>query len=249
MLPTPSLRLLLPLLALLAIVAQATAWYAWVEGFGILDALYMTAITLTTIGFGEVRPLDESGKVFTIFLSLTGIGVMLYAAGTIAERLVGGAVADAVGARGRHRRAGRMRDHVVVCGQGRVGREIVRLLRERGEAVLALDVRGEALEEASADGAAILLGDATEQAVLERANAAQARALVAALDTDMNNAFVVLTARSLNPRLRIVARAGSDAAARRLETAGADLVVSPYRIAAESMALGAGGIGDGAPGP
>ena len=244
MLPTPSLRLLLPLLALLAIVAQATAWYAWVEGFGILDALYMTAITLTTIGFGEVRPLDESGKVFTIFLSLTGIGVMLYAAGTIAERLVGGAVADAVGARGRHRRAGRMRDHVVVCGQGRVGREIVRLLRERGEAVLALDVRGEALEEASADGAAILLGDATEQAVLERANAAQARALVAALDTDMNNAFVVLTARSLNPGLRIVARAGSDAAARRLETAGADLVVSPYRIAAESMARGARGGGE-----
>ena len=241
MLPTPSLRLLLPLLALLAIVAQATAWYAWVEGFGLLDALYMTAITLTTIGFGEVRPLDDSGKVFTIFLSLTGIGVMLYAAGTIAERLVGGAVADAVGARGRHRRAGRMRDHVVVCGQGRVGREIVRLLRERGEAVLALDVRGEALEEASAGGAAILLGDATEQTVLERANAAQARALVAALDTDMNNAFVVLTARSLNPRLRIVARAGSDAAARRLETAGADLVVSPYRIAAESMARGARG--------
>ncbi len=248
MLPTPTVRLLLPLLALLAIVAQATAWYAWVEGFGVLDGLYMTAITLTTIGYGEVRPLDGSGKVFTIFLSLTGIGVMLYAAGTIAERLVGGAVADAVGARGRHRRAGRMRGHVVVCGQGRIGREIVRLLRERGEAVLALDLSGEALEPARAAGAAILIGDATEQSALERANAAQARALVAALDSDAGNAFVVLTARSLNPRLRIVARAASDAAARRLETAGADLVVSPYRIAAESMALGADGAADGAPG-
>ena len=241
MIPMPSLRLLLPLLALLAIVAQSTLWYAWVEGFGILDGLYMTLITLTTIGYGEVRPLDGSGKVFTMFLSLTGIGVMLYAAGTIAERLVGGAVADAVGARGRDRRAGRMRDHVVVCGQGRIGREVVRLLRERGEDVVAVDLRGEALEAARAAGAAILSGDATEQEVLERANVARARALVAALDNDAGNAFVVLTARSLQPALRIVARAASDAAARRLETAGADLVVSPYRIAAESMAFGAGG--------
>ena len=241
MLPTPRLRLILPVIALAAIVAQATAWYAWAEGFGVLDGLYMTVITLTTIGYGEVRPLDGSGKVFTMFLSLTGIGVMLYAAGTIAERLVGGAVADAVGARRRGRRAGRMRGHVVVCGQGRIGREIVRLLRGRGDDVLAVDVRGEALEEARAAGAAILPGDATEQAVLERANVARARALVAALDSDAGNAFVVLTARSLQPALHIVARAGSDAAARRLETAGADLVVSPYRIAAESMARGARG--------
>lgn len=237
--PMPPPRLTLPMLALAAIVALGTGWYAWAEGFGVFDGLYMTVITLTTIGYGEVQPLDRSGRLFTIGLSVTGIGVMVYAAGTIADMLVGGAVADAVGARGLKRRTARMRDHVIVCGQGRVGQEIVRLLRRRGEAVVAVDVHAGALDLARELGAAFLPGDATDEGVLERANAARARALVAALGSDADNTFVALTARALNPRLRIVARSASDAAARRLAAVGADLVVSPYRIAAEDMARGA----------
>ena len=241
MLPMPQLRLILPVAALAAVAALGTAWYAWAEDFGLFDGLYMTVITLTTVGYEEVQPLDRSGRLFTIGLSVTGIGVMVYAAGAIAETLVGSAVADAVGARGLKRRTARMRNHVIVCGQGRVGLEVTRLLRRRGEDVVALDIRAEPLEAARELGAAFQAGDATDEAVLERANVAQARALVAALGGDADNTFVALTARALNPRLRIVARSGSDAAARRLETVGANLVVSPYRIAAEDMARGARG--------
>ena len=108
-------RRVVPLLLLAVILGGGSSWYAWVEGFGLSDGIYMAAITLTTVGYEEVRPLDESGRVFTIVYTIAGIGVLFYVAGSIA---------DALGTQRLSRRIGRMRDHVIVCGQGRVGREV-----------------------------------------------------------------------------------------------------------------------------
>lgn len=229
-------RLLVPAIALVAIIAGASAWYAWVEDFGAFDGFYMAVITLTTVGYEEVHPLDRGGRLFTILYTGTGIGVLFYTAGAIVEEVVAGSIAEALGVRGRSRRAGRMRNHIVVCGLGRVGAEVVRQLQERGEQVLVIDSNQDRLDVARAMGAAYLTGDATDQVQLERANLEHARALVAAVHSDAENTFIVLTARALNPGLAITARATSDAAVAHLEAAGADHVISPYRIAGERMA-------------
>lgn len=229
-------RLLFPAVALVVLVLGASAWYAWVEEFGAFDGFYMAVITLTTVGYEEVHPLDRGGRLFTILYTGTGIGVLFYTAGAIVEEVVAGSIAEALGVRGRSRRAGRMRNHIVVCGLGRVGREVVRQLQEQGEQVLVIDATEERLEVAREMGVAYLMGDATDQTQLERANLEHARALVAAVHTDADNTFIVLTARALNPDLTITTRATSDAAVARLEAAGADHVISPYRIAGERMA-------------
>ena len=136
----------------------------------------MAIITLTTVGYDEVQPLDDSGRIFTILYVLAGIGVMFYVAGSIVEELVVGGGAEALGARRRTRRAERLRDHVVIAGQGRVGREVLRMLRARGDEVLAIDMRKERLEFAREQGAVALLGDATDEDVLRARLTSSARA-------------------------------------------------------------------------
>ena len=234
-----TMRRLIPLLLLIVIVVGGTAWYGWVEEFGLFDGLYMSVITLTTVGYEEVRPLDQGGRIFTIGYTIAGIGVMFYVASTIVEELIAGTIADALGTRRLSRRAQRMHDHIVVCGQGRVGREVMRLLRDRDLPVLAIDTVAERLELARSLGAVPLLGDATEVATLERAQLGRARALVAAANADAVNTYVVLTARTINPEIAIVARAASDEALPRLEAAGASRVISPHQIAGRRMAVAA----------
>ena len=232
-------RRVLPLLLLAVILGGGSSWYAWVEGFGLSDGIYMAVITLTTVGYGEVQPLDESGRAFTIVYTIAGIGVLFYVASGIVEEVVAGSIAEALGTQRLSRRTGRMRDHVIVCGQGRVGREVVRLLRDIDMHVLAIDQAEERLDFAQSLGAVPLLGDATEQEVLKRAHIERARALVAAADTDAVNTYIVLTARTVNPDIPIVARAASDEAVSRLNAAGANRVISPYQIAGRRMAVAA----------
>ena len=224
---------------LLAVLVIGTSWYAVVEDFGFEDGLFMAVISLTTVGYGEVQPLDASGRAFTIGYLLVGVGVLFYVVTVEVETLVVGGVTDAFGLRRNRGKVRRMNDHVIICGFGRVGRETADMLSARGVHHVVVDIDAAAIASISGKHIATVVGDATQETTLREARIERARTLIAAADSDVQNTYIVLTARALNPSLFIVARAGSDSAERRLKSAGADSVVSPYQIGGRRMALAA----------
>ena len=214
--------------ALAGVVTYGIVGYWQLEGWSLLDAVYMTITTLTTVGFREVRELDTSGRIFTLTLLVLGVGVLLvgisFTAAVLAEAEIGG--------RSRRRRMERriasMHDHYIVCAYGRVGRAAVRELEDAGIPFVVLDPNEELQERMTEDGVAYLIDDPSLEPALREAGVERARALLCAVDSDATNVFITLTARQLNPRLFIVARASEPGSAERLERAGADRVVSPY---------------------
>jgi voltage-gated potassium channel len=230
-------RLIVPVTALTIVFAVGIGWYWLVEEFTFLDSVYQTVITLSTVGYEETEPLDSGGRIFTIFFILAGIGLMFYTATAVVELVVAGEVRDLLGRRRTGRRVDRMENHVIVCGYGRVGQKITDELSEHGVDHVVVDMRAEAVDAAASAGTAVLHGDATEEPVLLAAHIERARALVAAADSDVGNTYIVLTARSLNPEMFIVARAGGGNAEQRMISAGADRVISPYQMAGFRMAL------------
>ncbi|MFN8639178.1 MAG: potassium channel protein [Dehalococcoidia bacterium] len=234
-----SARLPLAAAAIAVIYAIGVAWFYLVEGWTLLEAAFMVMHTVTTVGFGEVRPLDTSARIFLLGFIPVGVGAVLYTVGLLVEDVVIREVADTFGLQRQTRRIRNMRDHVVICGYGRVGMEVAAELRAHANDVLVIELDPDRLAVARSQGLVGLEGDATEEAVLREANVEVARALIAAADSDTGNAFIVLTGRALNPDLLIIARSGSESAERRLRTAGADRVISPTQIAGRRMALAA----------
>ncbi len=225
-------RLAVALAVLASVTVAGTVGYI-VLGFSLLDALYQTVTTVTTVGFREVQPLTTAGKVFTIVLIIVGVGTALYTLGVIIETLLEGQLPEVFGRRRMERRISGMRDQVVVCGWGRVGRAIARDLAAMGAHTVVVDKDAIRLENVPFP---TVLGDATDDEVLDRAGVRRARALVAALDTDAGNLFVTLSARALRPDLFIVARVRLEENEDKLRRAGADRVVNPQSIGGARMA-------------
>ncbi|MEX0984598.1 MAG: potassium channel protein [Actinomycetota bacterium] len=221
-------RLAWIVLALAAIVVYGTVGYILLEGWSFTDALYMTLITMTTVGFREVRPLDTGGKLFTISVLMLGVGVALVgislAAAIIAQEEIGGTRRR----RKMDRKIEALHGHYIVAAYGRVGRAAVRELKAAGVPFVVVDPDDELRERMDADEIPYLVDDPTLEPVLRRAGVTTARALLSAVDSDATNVYITLTARALNPRLFIVARASEPGSAERLERAGADRVVSPF---------------------
>jgi voltage-gated potassium channel len=224
------------LLVVVAAIAFYTALYALLDAWSLSDALYMTVITVTTVGFKEVHELDDMGRWITMAAALSGAALIFGGVGIMAETLV----ADLTSGRRERRRMQQsvdaMRDHWIVCGYGRVGSTVARELRQAGRAVVVLDVYPESVEKARLDGYPIVEGDATDDAVLRLAGIDRAAGLVASIDSDANNVYVVLSARTLNPALFIVGRAAVPSAEAKLQHAGADRIVSPYTMAGRRIA-------------
>lgn len=218
-------------LALLTVLVAGTVGYV-VLGFGLLDAVYQTVTTVSTVGFREVEPLSTAGKAFTIVLILLGVGAALYCFSVLIETLLEGRLNELLGRRRMAQSLASMRDHVIICGWGRVGRSIGDELASAGRAVVVVDTDPEKV--AGTQNA--LVGDATEDSVMHRAGIDRAYALVAAADSDAANSFIVLSARALNPNLFIVARARSSTSVEKLTRAGADRVVNPQSIGGSRMA-------------
>ena len=225
-------RLRTGLVGLLAVLVGGTVGYM-AFGFSALDAVYQTVITVTTVGFGEVHRFDSGEKVFTIFLIVAGVGTAGYTFSVLVETLVEGHLTDEFKRRAMERQIGELRDHLILCGWGRVGRSIARHVRSTDMEVVVIDSQPDRI--ATVTGLA-LCGDATDEDVLRAAGIDRARALVTALNADSDNLYVTLTARSMHPSLFIVARTASESAVPKLVQAGADRVVNPQDLGGTRMA-------------
>ena len=224
---------------LVLLLAFGTAGYILIEGFPPFEALYMTVTTVSTVGFGEIRPLSPAGRAFTILLIITGVGALFYVLGSAAAFLLEGRLAAMLGVRRMRGRIQQLKDHYILCGFGRVGQEIGREFTERAVPFVVLDHNPEALTAATAAGYLVLEGDATRDENLRAAGLENARGVIAAGDSDATNTYITLTAKSLNPKLFVIARASTPDIEDRLRRAGADRVISPYVLAGRRIALAA----------
>jgi voltage-gated potassium channel len=226
-------RFRLPLLLLALTVAYGTVGYRVVEGWSWLECAYMTMITLTTVGYREVQPLDASGQAFTISLLVFGVVTLLSAIGVGTQLLASGEFAAGVRRRRVRRRLGALHDHFVICGFGRVGRAAAEDLTREGVPFAVIDPA----ESLGSEDVPHVVGDATEEDSLRAAGIEHARALLCAVDSDAVNVYLTITARALNPRLVVVARASNPESVEVLRRAGADRVVSPYALSGRRMAF------------
>jgi len=222
--------------AVVLVAAVGTVGYIVLEGWDAGDALYMAVITLTTVGFREVRDLDAIGRVWTMILSVAAVVIIFGTVGVVAEGVLAEVASGRREARRMERAVAELRDHFIVCGYGRVGSMVARELVHGGQRVVVVDIRPQSLETAVADGHLVVAGDGTSDAVLRQAGVERARGLVSAIDSDANNVYVTLSARALNPSLFIVGRAGAEGADKKVLQAGADRVVSPYTMAGRRIA-------------
>jgi len=221
---------------LVAILVAGTLGYAAVEGWPLLDSLYMTVITIATVGYREVRPLSNAGRILTIGLILAGVGGLGYSFGTIVEFMVEGHLRTMVEGRRMQKRIAELSGHYIVVGIGRVGSVVARTLAEEGVPFVVVDSCEECKSAAEEAGWLFVHGDATSEEVLRQAGVERARGLVSAVDTDADNLFIVLTARTLNPDLFIVARSTSIASESKILKSGADRVITPNVIGGRRMA-------------
>jgi voltage-gated potassium channel len=224
---------------LVALPVIGTSGYMILEGWSFLDALYMSVITLTTVGYREVQPLDRSGQIFTMLFTVSGVGAIFYALFSLFQFLLEGELGSFLGVRRMKGQIENLKNHYILCGFGRVGEEVSREFAEREIPFVVTEINPEAIERAERRGVLLLVGDATNDDILREAGIMRARCLLAASDSDSGNTFIVLTARALNPELFIVARAGNPESEPRMVRAGADRVFSPYITAGRQMALAA----------
>ncbi|HEX9065259.1 MAG TPA: potassium channel protein [Streptosporangiaceae bacterium] len=228
-------RIMLALGMVLGVMLAGTIGYVGL-GFGVLDAVYQTVTTITTVGFREIHPLDTAGKIFTIVLILAGVGTVLYAFGLVLEMLVEGHLRRDFERRRMERTIAKMTGHTIVCGWGRVGRAVGGYLTGQGADVVVVDADPGRIDTIPH---AALVGDVTDDDVLRRAGVMRARALVAAINTDAENVYVTLSARALRPDLVIVARARTEDSESKLLRAGATRVINPQRIGGQRIAAAA----------
>ena len=225
------------LLAIVFVLSLGTFGYQIVEGWPFLDSFYMTVITLTTVGFGEVRPLSNEGRIFTIILIFLGVGVVTYAVLTGTRLIIEGQIYAFVTRRRFMKAVQRVRDHFIVCGFGRMGSYICQQLHERGIPFVVVEKDPKIQLKIVDLGYLMYAGDATEEESLIGAGIMNARGLVAVLDSDAENLYAVLSAREIRPDLEIIARAAEESAQKKLLRAGATRVISPYQIGGMRMLM------------
>ena len=221
-------RLIFALIFITCVVIAGSAGYMLIEGWNCLDSLYMTVITIASVGYKEIHDLSPNGRIFTIILIISGVGSVTYALTTIAKIVVEGEIQEIFGRKRLEKKIKELKNHYIVCGYGRMGRIICRELKEKDIKFVVIEKEPDTFE--SAEETLVLKGDATKDENLKEAGIEKARGLISVLPTDAENLFVVLSARELNPKLFIVARAGEEGSEQKLLRAGADRVVSPYHI-------------------
>jgi voltage-gated potassium channel len=232
----PLKRIIIGLGCLIAILLIGSYGYVFLEGWNFFDGLYMTVTTLTTVGYGEVHPLSKTGRAFTILLIFLGVGFMLYVVTALAQVVVEGQIQDIFGRRRVEREIRNLKDHYIICGFGRIGEVISRELSHNNIPIVIVDNLPQNTPMLERSGYLHVIGNATQEEVLWSAGIERARGLVSVVSSDADNVYIVLTARSMNPDLAIVSRAGEPGSEQKLRRAGANEVISPYELGGQRMA-------------
>ena len=213
-----------------------TIGFCLIEGYSVFDAFYMTLITITTVGYEELRPLSRAGRIFNSFLILFGVSAMFFSVGAVTQTIIEMELQDPFRRRRNRRMIDKLQNHFIVCGFGRVGRHAAQELRRSGAPFLVMDRSEDRVEQAIHAGMLAVLADSTHDESLLEAGVARARGLISALATDADNLFVILSAKNINPNLTVVTRAAEEEAEGKLRRAGADTVFAPYSVAGLRLA-------------
>lgn len=232
----PIRHLKISVAVLFALVSIGAGGYMTIEGWRFLDALYMTVITLGTVGFKEVHDLSDYGKLFTMFLIVIGVSVLGYIVGSLAQIMFEGQIQRIIGRKKVEKKIDSLKDHYIICGFGRIGQLICKEFAAKPLPFLVLEKHPEAHEKLHHEEYLHLRGDATEDETLLRAGIKRAKGLISVVTSDTENVYIVLTARGLNPDLYILARSGEESSEIKLKRAGANKVISPYVIGGGRMA-------------
>ena len=222
---------------LVAVIIIGIAGYMLLEGWNFMDALFMTIISITTTGFSEVHPLDNAGRLFTIFLIVGGSSATIYALTAIAQYVLEGQFGSALWRRNMKSHIGRLKDHFILCGYGRVGQEIACVLSGEKADFVVIDKNPEAIAQAEREGRMYVAADAATDIALKDAGIERAKGIIVALGNDSDTTYVILSARQLKHDIFIEARVSAPEAEAKLKLAGADRTVSPYTIGARRMAM------------
>jgi voltage-gated potassium channel len=223
-------------MALAFSLVYGTVGFMVIEGFGLINAVYMTVTTLTTVGFGEIEPLEPAGRIFTLSLIAIGFTASFTLLAVLTSLVVSGQLGRSLTRRSMRQRIDSLRDHYIVCAFGRVGQAAVEELVAQGAGVVVVEVDPAREPEMIAAGVLYILDDPTREDVLEQAGIERARGLLCAVDSDASNVYITLLARARNPDLFIIGRASSPESVEALTRAGSNRVVSPYRLSGTRMA-------------
>lgn len=214
-------------ISLLAVLTTGTAGYRYIENWTWLESLYMTVITVSTVGYGELYPLSEAGQLFTIFLILTGVGIVALAVSIIFRTIFQHQIKYFMEKRDMQKEINSISKHIIICGYGRMGKGLSAALIEAGKTIVVIENNQTLVEELERDEIRFVMGDASEEETIQKAGIERAEALVATLGSDAHNLFLTLTAREMNPELDIIARIEDERNCRKFKQAGASRVVSP----------------------
>ncbi len=232
-------ELTLGTISLGGVFLTGTLWYKFMEGWSWEEAAYMTVITLTTVGFGETNPLSRQGRLFTIALILLGVVTIGYMINRFTEAVIQGYFQEGMRLRQQRRLMETLTQHYIICGFSRTGRQIAKEFQAEGAPFVVVDSDLESVEQAQAKNYIAYQGDVTLDDTLLRVGVDRAVCIVAALPSDAENLYTVLTAKTLNPRIRAIARASTEESAKKIQRGGADIVVSPYITGGKRMAAAA----------
>jgi voltage-gated potassium channel len=232
----PGRRVAVGVAIVVALTLFGSAGYMLIERMSFIDSLYMTVITITTVGYEEVKPLDTAGRVFTMAIIFVGVGTAYYVFAAVTEAVVGGQLREFMGKSAMNRKIQQLEGHVIVCGYGRFGRVVSEELKRDRHTVVVIEQNPALEPELIRADFYYLIGSALDAELLEHAGVRTAGDIVVATASDPDNVFISLTVRSMNPKIRIHARAESDAGLRHLELAGADRVLSSYQYSAYRIA-------------
>ena len=234
---SPESKLSLALIFLVLILTIGTAGYMLIEGWSLINSIYMTIITVATVGFGEVQPLSEAGRTFTIILIAFGVfnGGFIFTA--IGQLVLEGQLQAILGKRKMEKKVKKLSNHIILCGYGRVGRQVANEFMRRKESFVIIESDRFLIPDAGENGRVFVHGNASSDEVLAYAGIERARAIVSTIPDDAENVYLSLTARQINPGLFIIARADSELAKKKLIRAGANKVVCPHELGGSQMAM------------